>query len=158
MDGATDNQRQAIWDQWGNGVNADLLRIDNWFTAWGYMIPDQQAETLKAMLVDLSEKIGRCPGRPGNETFAPVPGPPVHAIGDDMVYEVPPEGLSALFARIEAAKTPEERALHIRGFDFALAERARMRRKSTTDNWFIALVALIGCIAVGWWLADYIWR
>lgn len=150
MDFATDEQRRAIWVQWGDRVNGHLQAIDGWFGAHGHLIPEEQAAPLRTMMRDLSAAISECPGKPEP---TPAAGGPIPVYAYDPTH---PEGApiyDPVYASPELTRLLDRRKAEMDG----LAGRAEARRKyHAGDVWVIAAVLVAGCFAVGWWLAEYL--
>lgn len=173
MDVTTEEQRQAAWDKWGNDVNDELRRIDTWFAAYGYTIPERLGADLQNMLVDLSIRISACPGRPRDRpTKDQIPS----YITAEPSLVVPrarftDEELRAIAATPEDHVCPvstiddlhgvqrdmeNDKAAAMRRFDAALAERARMRRRGASNDLWLALTAGAACGLLLWWLINYV--
>jgi len=130
-------ERKAVWDRWGDNVNAHLTAIDDWF--WKYesrlkfALEEPERSLLKAHIRDLSGVISQCPGKPGNEMFAPI-------VPDDIKAKVP----VGVYAVGDEA---------VRRIDEGLAERAKQRRRAARAEVFLFFsIAAGGAILLGlWW-------
>jgi len=161
MDVTSEEQRQAAWDRWGNDVNTELRRIDTWFAAYGYTIPERLGADLQNMLVDLSARISECPGRPirvvararfTDEELRAIAATPE----DHVIYPNPTSMVDALDELQREENDKAKRAAAMLRFDAALAERARMRRRGASSDWAVAFVSIAAAGIILWWLLDYV--
>lgn len=160
MDVTSEEQRQAAWDRWGNDVNTELKRIDTWFAAYGYTIPERLGTDLQNMMVDLSARIAECPGRPVRIVRARLTAEELRAIAatheDHVIYPNPTSMVDALDELQREENDKAGRAAAMLRFDAALAERARMRRRAASNDWWLAVTAGAACGLLAWWLIAYV--